>query len=85
VNGRQDDGCQRRFHQLPPIDADAEARPQQGLGRRGAEAEQDLRAHRAISASSQGRQARISIAPGLAWSRFLPRGTHLKCFTTLVT
>src|SRR5579885_2162106 len=39
----------------------------------------------AISASTQGRQARISMAFGLEWMRFLPRGSHLKCFTALVT
>ena len=39
----------------------------------------------AISASSHGRQARISCAFGLAWMRRLPRGSHLKCLTTFVT
>ena len=42
-------------------------------------------ATRAISASSQGKQASISTAPGLLWMRRGPRGTHLKCLTTLVT
>src|SRR5262249_2787835 len=39
----------------------------------------------AISVSSHGRQAAISAAFGLAWIRRLPRGSHLKCLTTLVT
>jgi len=39
----------------------------------------------AISASSQGKQAVISIEPGLLWIRLVPRGTHLKCLTALVT
>src|SRR5262245_50529853 len=39
----------------------------------------------AISLSSHGRQAAISAALGLARIRRLPRGSHLKCFTTLVT
>ena len=39
----------------------------------------------AISASSHGRQAAISAAFGFAWIRRLPRGSHLKCLTTLVT
>ena len=39
----------------------------------------------ASSCSSQGRHARISIELGLLWIRRLPRGTHLKCLTTLVT
>ena len=38
----------------------------------------------AISVSSHGRQAAISAPFGLAWMRRLPRGSHLKCFTTLV-
>src|SRR5713101_7661270 len=38
----------------------------------------------AISASSQGRQAAISVELGFWWIRFLPRGSHLKCLTTLV-
>jgi hypothetical protein len=38
----------------------------------------------AISASSQGKQASIPTAPGLLWMRRDPRGTHLKCLTTLV-
>ena len=38
----------------------------------------------AISVSSQGRHAAISAPFGLAWMRRLPRGSHLKCFTTLV-
>src|SRR5215469_4371798 len=38
-----------------------------------------------ISASSHGKQASISTAPGLLWMRRGPRGTHLKCLTTLVT
>src|SRR5918996_5182472 len=37
------------------------------------------------SASSHGRHALISIEEGLLWMRRLPRGTHLKCLTTLVT
>src|SRR5256714_13188073 len=37
------------------------------------------------SASSHGRQALISAAFGFLWMRRLPRGSHLKCFTTLVT
>ena len=37
-----------------------------------------------ISASSHGLQAFISRALGLAWSRRVPRGAHLKCFTALV-
>ena len=40
---------------------------------------------RASSASSQGRQAPISTELGFWWMRFLPRGSHLKCLTTLVT
>jgi hypothetical protein len=39
----------------------------------------------AISASSHGRQALISMAFGLAWMRRFPRGSHLKCLTTFVT
>ncbi len=39
----------------------------------------------AISASSQGRQAAISREFGFLCSRILPRGSHLKCFTALVT
>lgn len=39
----------------------------------------------AISASSQGRQAAISVAFGFLWMRRLPRGSHLKCFTAFVT
>src|SRR5436190_23762916 len=38
-----------------------------------------------ISASSHGRQALISAAFGFLWMRRLPRGSHLKCLTTLVT
>ena len=39
----------------------------------------------ASSVSSQGRQALTSPTVGLAWIRFFPRGSHLKCFTALVT
>ena len=39
----------------------------------------------AISVSSHGRHAATSAALGFAWIRRLPRGSHLKCFTTLVT
>ena len=39
----------------------------------------------ASSVSSQGRQALTSPIVGLAWMRFLPRGSHLKCLTALVT
>ena len=39
----------------------------------------------AISESSHGRQAVISRKLGLAWILRFPRGSHLKCFTTLVT
>ena len=38
-----------------------------------------------ISASSHGRQAAISREFGFLWSRILPRGSHLKCFTAFVT
>ena len=38
-----------------------------------------------ISASSHGRQARISDARGFLWMRRLPRGSQLKCLTALVT
>lgn len=34
----------------------------------------------AISACNQGEQARTSPAFGFWWMRFLPRGSHLKCF-----
>src|SRR6266545_957873 len=40
---------------------------------------------KASSASSQGRQAPISAELGFWWTRLLPRGSHLKCLTTLVT
>ena len=43
----------------------------------------ELRAR--YDASTQGLQARISIALGFACRRRLPRGVHLKCFTALVT
>ncbi len=36
------------------------------------------------SASSQGRQAATSRAPGFLWMRRFPDGSHLKCFTVLV-
>ena len=39
----------------------------------------------ANSVSSQGRQAFTSPVVGLSWMRLLPRGSHLKCFTALVT
>src|SRR6266511_5058 len=38
-----------------------------------------------ISASSHGRHARISSAPGRLWMRRFPRGVHLKCFPAFVT
>src|ERR1043166_5531854 len=38
-----------------------------------------------ISEWSQGRHAAISTAFGFLWMRRLPRGSHLKCFTTFVT
>src|SRR5687768_18125226 len=37
------------------------------------------------SASSHGRHAFTSDARGFLWMRRLPRGSHLKCFTALVT
>jgi hypothetical protein len=39
----------------------------------------------AISAASQGWQACASPGLGFWWIGFLPRGSHLKCFTALVT
>src|SRR5205085_603298 len=39
----------------------------------------------AISASSHGKQAAISSELGFEWMRRVPRGTHLKCLTALVT
>ena len=38
-----------------------------------------------ISASSQGRHAATSRGEGVLCRRRLPEGTHLKCFTALVT
>jgi len=46
---------------------------------------QQLGATTSISASSHGRQALISLMVGFSWIRRLPRGSHLKCFTALVT
>src|SRR5438128_3446121 len=40
---------------------------------------------RSISAFIHGPQALISVAFGFLWMRRLPRGSHLKCLTTLVT
>ncbi len=37
------------------------------------------------SACHQGRHAAISRLFGFLWSRRLPLGSHLKCFTALVT
>src|SRR5439155_13004256 len=59
-----------------PISACAAVEPRQTIAR-------GLTAR--ISASSHGRQALISTAFGFLWMRRLPRGSHLKCFTTFVT
>jgi hypothetical protein len=40
---------------------------------------------KAISESSHGRHAAISAPFGFLWMRRLPRGSQLKCLTTLVT
>jgi hypothetical protein len=39
----------------------------------------------ASSASSQGRQAIVSVQVGLSWMRRVPRAFHLKCLTAFVT
>ena len=50
-----------------------------------AETNDNLGRTAAISFSSQGQQAAISRELGFLCSRILPRGSHLKCFTALVT
>ena len=84
-SGAMNDGRERRFDKTRRSAArDAES-AEQRLRRGRAEADETRGFTTAISASSHGRQARISAALGFACRRRLPRGPHLKCFTALVT
>ena len=77
--------CRGIGKESAPLLQKAVVRPDDGMGSRGAQTNDQPRLDDGSSASSQGLQAAISADDGFLWIRRLPRSTNLKCFTALVT
>ena len=85
MHGRDDQRRERRRHELAALLRHLEGFPSSACAAVAPRQTSTRGLTSAISVSSHGRQAAISPAFGFVWIRRLPRGSHLKCFTTLVT
>ena len=85
MHRRHHERSQGRLQKFAAVLSHAKIAPQQSLCRGSAQAYDHLRVQRRNFRIQPLPAAAISTAFGFLWMRRFPRGSHLKCFTALVT